>query len=142
MDEASAVIAHDKRLPAEDLRPTPADRCHWCGGSLPKGRGRGSSRRFCCGSHRTAFHSALRRAANLMIDDGRLSVADLHAPRKACTLPPVANSGGSATTIAKSARSRWTSPISVLWSGYYDEKAGEPAPRTPEVALGTEDSLD
>ena len=77
-DSGVNMIPDGERLPPGDLRPTPADRCHWCGGSLPEGRGRGSSRRFCCGSHRTAFHSALRRAANLMIDDGRLSVADLH----------------------------------------------------------------
>ena len=140
MDEASAVIADGERLPPEELRPTTADRCLWCAGSLPEGRGRGSPRRFCSDNHRTAFHSAARRLVKLMIDDGRLTVADLHAPRKACTLGPVANSGGGATTLAKTVRSRCMTPIRVLWSGY-DEEAGEPAPRTPEAALGTEDSL-
>jgi hypothetical protein len=97
MDEASAaVIAHGERLPAEELRPTTADRCLWCASWLPEGRGRGSPRRFCSASHRTAFHSAARRLVKLMIDDGRLSVAHLHASRKACTLSPVANSGGGA----------------------------------------------
>jgi hypothetical protein len=70
MDEASAVIADGKQLPAEDLRPTTADHCLWCAGSLPKGRGRGSPRCFCCDSHRTAFHSAARRLMKRLIDDG------------------------------------------------------------------------
>jgi hypothetical protein len=124
-DSGVNMIPDGERLPPGDLRPTPADRCHWCGGSLPEGGGRGSPRRFCCGSHRTAFHSALRRAANLMIDDGRLSVADLHASRKACTLAPVVNSGGVATTLPGRSPHAPTSPIRILWAKHASGETDE-----------------
>jgi hypothetical protein len=52
-----------------------------------------------------------------MVRLGRLSVAEMHAPQKACTLVSGAISGSGATGVAETARSRCTSPVCVLWAG-------------------------
>ena len=92
--------------------------CLWCGGPLPGARNRGSARRFCRPDCRMAFHSAARRYVNRAISDGRLSVAELNGPRKACSLVSGAISGVGATQVAKTARSRLVSPVRVCWAGY------------------------
>jgi hypothetical protein len=69
-----------------DLPIRNSGHCLWCDGPLPTGPRRGSARRFCRTEHRTAFHSAARRFVNQAITAGRLTVADLHAPGKACAL--------------------------------------------------------
>jgi len=114
--------------------------CLWCRRPFEPRRSGGKPQRFCVPAHRRAFETAGRQFLGRLRAAGDLSIAALSAAPATRALHPGAIPGGGATTLAKTVRSRWTSPISVLWSGY-DEKAGEPAPRTPEAALGTEDSL-
>jgi hypothetical protein len=57
---------------------------------------------------------------------GELSVAALSAAPATRALLSGAVPGGALPTLAKTVRSRCTSPVCILWSGY-DEKAGEPA---------------
>jgi hypothetical protein len=104
------------RQAAETTQPGPPGACLWCGGPMTA-RQRGSPKRFCCDPHRMAFHSAARRFVSRMIDEGRLSVADLHASRKACAVPYVAISRSGAS-VPPAPRSRCASPIRVLWAGW------------------------
>jgi hypothetical protein len=114
--------------------------CLWCSQPFEPRRSGGKPQRFCVPAHRRAFETASRRYLGRLIAAGDLSVAALSAAPATRALLPGAVPGGGVTTLAKTVRSRCTSPICVLWSGY-DEKAGEPAPRTPEPVLGTEDSV-
>jgi hypothetical protein len=101
----------------EPDRPTNArlQGCLWCSGPMAAGQ-RGSPRRFCSGAHRSAFHSAARRFVSRMIGEGRLSVADLHGARKACTLQPWPISAAAAGRVAKSPRNAPRAKIRILWA--------------------------
>jgi hypothetical protein len=114
--------------------------CLWCSQPFEPRRSGGKPQRFCVPAHRRAFETAGRQFLGRLIAAGELSIAALSAAPATRALLPGAVPGESATTLAKAVRSRCTSLLCVLWSGY-DEKAGEPAPRTPEAALGTEYSV-
>jgi hypothetical protein len=88
LSEAEGVFPKAKGEIALDTSSNHADDpgCLWCGAPMPVGRRRGSARRFCRTEHRMSFHSAARRFVNQAIAAGRLMVADLHAPGKACAL--------------------------------------------------------
>jgi hypothetical protein len=90
--------------------------CLWCGQPMPRGRRHGSARRFCQAKHRTAFHSFARRYVNEAISSGRLTVADLHGPSKACTPQSGAIWGRAATGVAKTDRPHPGSAVRVLWA--------------------------
>ena len=112
--------------------------CLWCRRPFEPRRSGGKPQRFCMPVHRRAFETAGRQFLGRLRAAGDLSIAALSGPPATRALLPGPSRVGGATTLAKPVRSRCASPICVLWSGY----AGEPAPRTPEAALGTEDSLD
>jgi hypothetical protein len=60
--------------------------CLWCGRSF-KPRLGGSRQRFCCPSHRNAFHTAARIWAERAVVSGVLTVSDLRTGADAaCTL--------------------------------------------------------
>src|SRR4029453_2553073 len=88
VSEAGGVVPKAEGEIAPDTSSNHADDlgCRWCGALMPVGRRRGSARRFCRAEHRMAFHSAARRFVNHAIAAGRLTVADLYAPGKACAL--------------------------------------------------------
>jgi hypothetical protein len=118
--DVTPIVRVDDMRPDED--PNPA-RCLWCSDHLPAGPRRGSVRRFCRTEHRTAFHSAARRFVNEAITAGRLTVADLHAPGKACALATgVSRPGGLAQGLLRRpplVRVLWAEPVagSVLGAG-------------------------
>ena len=68
---------------------TPEIVCPWCGRSLHACRRGGSPQKFCCATHRAAFHSAARRWAERAVSVGLLTADDLKADPAACTLLPV-----------------------------------------------------
>jgi hypothetical protein len=88
VSEAGGTVPKAEVEIAPDTSSNHADdlSCRWCGALMPAGPRGGSARRFCRPGHRAAFHSAARRFVNQAIAAGRLTVADLHAPGKACAL--------------------------------------------------------
>ena len=72
-----------------------APACLWCGRPFQARRG-GSPQRFCCGAHRMAFWSALRRWAERAVAAGALTVDHIRSgDPAACTLLPGGNSPAS-----------------------------------------------
>jgi hypothetical protein len=90
--------------------------CLWCGRSVEPRTDGGRPRRFCLPQHRMAYYSAARRFVDQAVRQGRLSVAELHAPQSTCTLIPVAISGVPATGVAKTDRNAPSAKIRVLWA--------------------------
>jgi len=118
VSEAGGVVPKAEGEIAPDTSSNHADDlgCRWCGALMPVGRRRGSARRFCRTEHRTAFHSAARRYVNQAIAAGRLTVAQMHAPGKACTPQPGACSAEGATPLAKMDRSHSLALVRILWA--------------------------
>ena len=63
-------------------RPT----CHWCGTAFTPRRWKGDAQRFCAQGCRSAYWSAARQWVRQAVATGLISVADLKAAQKACTL--------------------------------------------------------
>lgn len=100
----------------------PKARCLWCGRSFMARRG-GKRQRFCLPEHRRAFETAARRYVDRLVTQGRLPVDALHSRTATRALVVGAVSGSGATGVAKTARSRSTSPVRVLWAGYGQDAA-------------------
>src|SRR5215470_13383986 len=85
-------------------------RCLWCGQPFQLRIDGGRSGRFCAPQHRKAYWAATRRYVDELVRRGHIEVVALHASPATCTLLLGAFSGRVATTLAKTALSRCTSP--------------------------------
>src|SRR5262249_43811233 len=91
--------------------------CLWCGRTFtPRSTG-GRRQRVCLPAPPRAVDSAARRHTYRLVTTGQLSVAHLHGPGTTRALLPAASGDEAATPLAKPARSRAASAVSILWAG-------------------------